>query len=133
MGLFGFKAVGMTIQHAPVEVQTKYYPALLKAAREDTLLREFLALLEDRINVRNNRCQYYGTQVMTYKGKQVVFPVCYPDSIEIYRANYKLMTMEDYLKLLKGSWNKKQYLQLLPELRKHFQVSDSMGLHAQIR
>ena len=132
MGLFGMKAVGMTIQHAPVGVQTKYYPALLKAVRQDTLLREFLALLEDRINVRNNRCQYYGTQTVFYNGKQVLYPVCYPDSFEMYRAQLKLLPIDNYLQLLKLKWNKTEYLQMLPDLRKGLKVSDTLGLHASL-
>jgi hypothetical protein len=82
VGFFGQRAVGMTIQHSPLKIQENYYPYLVEAFKRDSFLFETLALLEDRINVRNKRLQCYGTQLMNYKGKQVLFPVFEVDSLE---------------------------------------------------
>jgi len=130
MGFIGQRAVGMTIQHAPLAIQEKYYPSLVAAYKRDPHLFETLALLEDRINMYNRRFQYYGTQVVAYQGKQVLFPVHNIDSLEIRRKQLGFkMTMVDYMKLLKADWNVEAYKQMLPELVTAFKVTDTLGVH----
>ena len=130
IGIIGQRAIGMTIQHSPLAIQEKYYPSLVKAYRRDPLLFETLALLEDRINMRNRRFQYYGTQLVYYKGKQVLYPVYNIDSLEIRRKRLGLkMPMADYMKLLRSTWNPEEYKQMLPNLISEFKVSDTLGIH----
>ncbi len=130
MGLIAQLAVGMTIQHAPLKIQEKYYPYLVNAYKRDTLLFETVALLEDRINMRNKRLQFYGTQLVSYKGKQVLFPVFEVDSLEVRRKRIGFdMPVKEYMKLLKSEWNIDEYKQILPGLIKDFKVSDSLGFH----
>jgi hypothetical protein len=129
-GFIGQRAIGMTIQHSPLIIQEKYYPALVKAYKRDSLLFETLALLEDRINMRNRRLQFYGTQLVSYKGKQVLYPVSDIDSLEIWRKRIGFkITMADYMKLLHSNWNTEAYKLILPDLVKEFKVSDTSGIH----
>ena len=53
----------LVIQHADLEVQEKYLPILQAAADEGELRWSSLALLIDRIEMRNERPQIYGSQV----------------------------------------------------------------------
>lgn len=130
IGFIGQRAVGMTIQHAPLSIQDKYYPALVNAYKRDTLLFETLALLEDRINMHHHRYQYYGTQLTSYQGKLVLYPVYNVDSLDIRRAQLGFkMPMADYLNLLRAGWESYAYKSMLPELVKAFKVSDTLGVH----
>lgn len=129
----GFKAqtaIAMVIQHAPLKIQEKYYPYLVEAFKRDRFLFEYLALLEDRINVRNNRLQYYGTESVMLEGKMILYPVVNIDSIDIYRNRLgPFMPVKDYMALLKVDWNAEDYKTKLPEFQKKLHVSDTLGLH----
>jgi len=73
----GFKvsqAIKIVIQHAPLSIQEKYYPAFVEAVKNKGYPSVNLGMLEDRINMRNNRRQYYGTQLMQYKNKWTLYP-----------------------------------------------------------
>jgi hypothetical protein len=130
VGFIGQRAIGMTIQHSPLIIQEKYYPSLVKAYKRDSLLFETLALLEDRINMRNRRFQFYGTQLVSYKGKQVLYPVFNIDSLEIWRKRIGFkIAMADYMKLLKSNWDTEEYKLMLPNLVSEFKVSDTLGVH----
>ena len=130
IGLIGQRAIGITIQHSPLAVQEKYYPYLVEAYKKDSFLYETLALLEDRINMRNHKFQYYGTQMVIFKGKQVLYPAFNIDSLEIYRKQLGFkITMKDYFKMLNTDWNVSEYKLILPQLIKEFKVSDTIGFH----
>jgi hypothetical protein len=130
VGLFGQRAIGIIIQHSPLKVQEQYYPFLVEAYKKDSLLYETLALLEDRINTRNHKFQYYGSQLVSYKGSMVLYPVYNIDSIDDYRRKIGIkMPLKEYLKLLKVDSDITEYKQLLPELITKFKVSDSLGIH----
>ena len=130
VGFFGKKAVAMVIQHAPLKTQEKYYPSLIEAYKKDLLLFETVALLEDRINMRNHRRQFYGTQVVIFKKKNVLYPVANIDSIENYRRQIGIkMPLNAYLTMLKVEWNITEYKKIIPEIEKEFKVSDTLGIH----
>ena len=124
------KAVGTVIQHAPLGVQEKYFPMLVEAYEKNHILFENLALMEDRINIRHHRYQYYGTQLISYKGKQQVYPLVSVDSLEVYRKKIGFpKPYIDYMKIMKLDWDTAAYKQMLPELIIGLKVSDSAGLH----
>ena len=130
IGLIGQRAISMVIQHAPLNVQEKYYPELIKTFKRDSLLRETVALLEDRINMKRKRPQMYGTQVVRYHDKYVLFPVYQVDSLEERRKALGLkISMSEYLKLFNINWSVNDYKKQLPELKRNFRVSDSLGVH----
>lgn len=129
-GFFVSQAVGIVIQHASLAVQEKYFPMLVDAYEKNHNLFENIALMEDRINVRHHHYQYYGTQLIYYKGKQQVYPLVSVDSLEVYRKKIGFpKTYVDYMKIMKLDWDTASYKKMLPELIIGLKVSDSAGLH----
>lgn len=84
------------IQHAGLETQLRYLPLIQQAAKEGKAKRRWLALLEDRIAIRQGRKQRYGTQ-LSYPG-YAVLPLENADSVDIWRASMGLSTLANYLK-----------------------------------
>lgn len=76
LGWPGIDAVGqrasfaafLIVQHAELAVQETYLPALQKAAATKQAVPSQVAILEDRINVRNKRAQRYASQLCFLKG-----------------------------------------------------------------
>lgn len=67
VGEKGASAVFLVLQHADLAYQKKYLPLARKAAAAGDLRTQSLALLEDRILVREGKKQIYGSQLMTNK------------------------------------------------------------------
>jgi hypothetical protein len=76
LGWPGIDAVGqraalaafLIVQHAELAVQESYLPSLQKAAVSKQAQPSQVAMLEDRINVRNKRPQRYASQLCFLKG-----------------------------------------------------------------
>ncbi len=135
IGLFGQRAVNMVIQHSPLKVQEKYYPSLIKVYKKDSLLFETVAMLEDRINMRRGRYQYYGSQVIYYRGKPTFYPIYKVDSADIRRKilHPEMPDLKKYMNLLNGEFNLSEYKKILPQLIDSFKVSDTAGLHFDLK
>lgn len=133
VGLKGITAINSVIQHAPLKMQERYYLTLVDAYRDKKIPGETLALLEDRINLRNHRKQFYGTQVLQFNktGKYTLYPVTNIDSLNAYRKRIGFnMTIEQYLKqFFKTDWTKADYYKNYAEAVKQFEVTDSPSIH----
>jgi hypothetical protein len=84
------------IQHAGLDVQLRYLPVIVEAAKEGKAQLRWVALLEDRIAIRQGRKQRYGTQ-LSYPGYQVL-PLENRDSVDVWRAAMGLSTLAEYLR-----------------------------------
>ena len=62
VGDFGSQAVWLVFQHAKLDYQKRFLPQLEDAVARGDIAPLFLALLRDRIEVREGRPQKYGTQ-----------------------------------------------------------------------
>lgn len=130
IGIKGMMAVNLVIQHSPLNMQEKYYWYMAEAYKKGNVSGETFALLEDRINARNNRKQFYGTQLVMYKNKYTPYPLANIDSLYIYRKRMNLpWTMEYYLKTFKSEWDSTKYKETLPALIKYLRTTDSTSLH----
>lgn len=131
VGFYGKRAIGMVIQHAPVAVQEKYYPNLVEAYKKDSFLFETVAMLEDRINMRRRKFQYYGSQIVYVNGKPTFYPIYNVDSADLRRKTlHKTMpTLKEYMLLFKGDFDLSNYKSALPRLIDSFKVSDTPGVH----
>jgi hypothetical protein len=117
-GFLAHHATGMVIQHAPLAKQEHYYPIMKKAYQDGEVGGETLAMLQDRINMRNKRLQLYGTQFNYVNNEQVLYPVADFDSLNARRKRMNLVPIENYYAMFKLKWDSAAYKKRLPELEK---------------
>ncbi len=125
MKQFGYKgnlAIRMVLQHAPLKTQEKYLPTILKAFEDKIVIGDFVAMFTDRISMRENKFQKFGTQIIMYKGKYTLHPVANPDSLNAWRKGMGQIPIEAYLKMFKTDFNIEDYKKLMPELIKKMKI-----------
>lgn len=120
VGMEGSQALFLVIQHADLPIQKKYLPMIREAERKGEILSSNLAILEDRINVREGTSQQYGSQAFTdtQTGKLHFYPIANLGQLEERRKRMGLVPMADYAKLMRMDWNPEQYEKSLPEIEK---------------
>ena len=118
VGSKGNSALFLVIQHSPLEVQTKYLPMMRDAVKKGNARASSLALLEDRVALRQGRKQIYGSQISTdpISGKDYVQPLEDPDGVDARRAEVGLQPLAEYLKNWNLTWDPEQYKKDLPHL-----------------
>ncbi|WP_281634610.1 DUF6624 domain-containing protein [Flavobacterium luteolum] len=112
------KALFLVIQHADLKYQQKYLPMMRDAVKKGNAKASSLALLEDRVALREGGKQIYGSQVMNHPitKKPFVSPLEDPDNVDKRRASVGLGTLSDYLKYWNATWDVEAYKKELPEL-----------------
>lgn len=100
----------LVIQHAPLEIQEKYLPLLRESVLKGESQGGNLALLEDRIQMRNGQPQTYGSQIVTDKktGEQTVYKIREPQYVDQRRKKVGLGPIADYVKRWGIEWNIEQ-------------------------
>ncbi|MEL7222134.1 MAG: DUF6624 domain-containing protein [Bacteroidota bacterium] len=88
----------LVIQHADLAIQEKYLPILREAADAGEMRWSSLALLIDRIEVRNERPQIYGSQVGRDEetGEYYFGLIKNPHQIDSTRAEVGLGPIQEY-------------------------------------
>lgn len=95
-------ALFLVIQHADLQTQLKYLPTLQEAVKLGNAQASHLALLQDRIAVRQNKKQIYGTQIgKDNTGKYYLLDLIEPSKVNKRRESVGLKPLEEYLK----KWN----------------------------
>jgi hypothetical protein len=95
----GASAAFLVLQHADLAYQKKYLPLVRKAAAAGDLRTQSLALLEDRILVREGKKQIYGSQLMTNSGGKLEFnPIEDEPNVDKRRASVGLVPLAEYAK-----------------------------------
>ena len=79
-----------------------------------------LALLIDRIEIREGRKQIYGSQIGTNPNTktQYVLPLIDPDNVDKRRTDVGLGSISDYIKNWNLTWDVEKYKSELSELEK---------------
>jgi tetratricopeptide (TPR) repeat protein len=97
----------LVIQHAPLETQEKYLPLLKESVMDGESSGNHLALLQDRILMRQGKAQIYGSQIVSdpETGGQKVYEVEDPEKINERRAEVGLGPIEDYTRRFGIEWN----------------------------
>lgn len=92
-------ALFLVIQHADLETQEKYLPMLREAVKRGDAAPSDLALLEDRVALRQGKKQIYGSQMALDQetGEYYVSPLEDPDNVNQRRAEVGLEPIEDYV------------------------------------
>lgn len=95
------------IQHAPHSMQKKYLPMLQRAVKNGDAKSEHLAMLEDRVFLKDGEMQKYGTQIAFNPETEeyLLLNVFEPDKLNERRNSMGLWPIEDYLKEYNFAWN----------------------------
>ena len=91
----------LIIQHADLKIQQKYLPMLKHAASEGDAKPDEVAMLEDRVLMREGKKQMYGTQLHAGPetgGKIVLYPIDDEQNVDKRRASVGLGPIAEYLK-----------------------------------
>jgi hypothetical protein len=110
--LVGAKAnstLWLVIQHAPIDTQEKYLPLLKESVKKGESSGQNLALLEDRILMRNDKPQVYGSQVKRDEdGKGYFHEIKDPEYVNQRRKEIGLGPIEAYAKRMGVNWTVEQ-------------------------
>jgi hypothetical protein len=114
-GWLGPKVVGdkgsltlfLVIQHADINTQEKYLPMMREAVKEGNARASNLALLEDRVALRQGKRQIYGSQIGRDPdtGEYYVSPLIEPEKVNERRAEVGLGSIEDYISNWDMTWD----------------------------
>jgi hypothetical protein len=95
------QAAFLVVQHSDLAHQEKYLPLLKAAATKGEARPADVAMLEDRVRVRQGKKQIYGTQIHSGPdtgGKMVLDPIEDEEHVDERRAAVGLMPLKEYLK-----------------------------------
>jgi len=108
----------LIIQHADLATQTKYLPMMREAVAHGNAVAANLALLEDRVAIRQGKKQIYGSQIARDPDTKeyYVSPLDDPDNVDTRRANVGLNTMAEYVQYWQMKWNPESYKKELPKI-----------------
>lgn len=118
VGDLGNSTLFIVIQHADLKTQEKYLPMMKDAVKSNKASGSDLALLKDRIEIRNGRKQIYGSQIGTFPNSlnYYVSPLIDPDNVDKRRATVGLGTISEYISYWNLKWDVEQYKKDLPHL-----------------
>ena len=94
-------AAFLIVQHAELPYQEKYLPLLLKAADSNDVKPAHVAMLQDRVLMRQGKNQIYGSQLRSdpKTGKLELYPIEDEAHVDERRAKVGLPPLKEYLKL----------------------------------
>lgn len=100
VGVKANQSLWLVIQHADIAIQESYLPLLRESVEMGESEGWHLAFLEDRILMRRNKKQVYGTQTIWDKeiGQLRVYPIQDVENVNIRREQIGLEPIEDYAK-----------------------------------
>ena len=101
-------AIFLVIDHADNNFSIKYFPLVEAKSEKEIIPKSQAATLEDRILMRSNKKQKYGTQTVSKKidGKNVayVWPIENVNDVDKLRASVGLPTMDSYIQLVGSTY-----------------------------
>jgi hypothetical protein len=119
VGWQGNSTLFLVIQHADISTQEKYLPMMRAAVKNKKAQASSLALLEDRVLLRQGKMQVYGSQIARdpETQKHFVSPMVDPDNVDKRRADMGLGSLAEYVSQWNIKWDVKQYKKDLPRLK----------------
>jgi len=117
VGEEGNSTLFLVIQHGDQATQEKYLPMMREAVKKGNAQASSLALLEDRLALRQGKRQIYGSQVTRdpVSGEYYVLPLEDPDNVDKRRAEVGLGKLQDYISTWGMTWDAEAYKKKLPE------------------
>jgi hypothetical protein len=119
VGHEGNSTLFLVIQHAPQAAQEKYLPVMREAVAKGNAEAKSLALLEDRVALKQGRRQLYGSQISwdMKTNEYYVLPLDDPDNVDKRRAAMGLGPLADYVRHFRMTWDVEQYKKDLPSIQ----------------
>lgn len=116
VGEQGNTTLFLVIQHSDIKTQEHYLPMMRQAVKNGKAKESSLALLEDRVALRQGRMQIYGSQINRDIKTQsfYVSPLEDPDNVDKRRAEVGLQPLAEYLLNWNLVWDVEQYKKDLP-------------------
>lgn len=115
----------LILQHSTLDTQLKFLTVLKEAAKKGNARKRDYAYVMDRILMRQNKRQLYGTQLSYNKEQKEVFvwPIENVDDLDKRRISLGLSSMEAEMKLLHDkTWNLDLYKSQLSTLEKYCRI-----------
>jgi len=102
----GNSTLFLVIQHSDLETQLKYLPMMREAVKKGNANASSLALLEDRVALRQGNRQIYGSQIGRDPdtGEYFVSPLIDPENVDKRRAEVGLGTLAEYVSYWGMTW-----------------------------
>jgi hypothetical protein len=118
-------ALFMVIQHSDLKTQEHYIPLMREAVKSKKARPSELALLEDRVALRQGKKQIYGSQIGQYLNtlQYYVLPLEDPDNVDKRRAEVGLRPLSTYLEHWDLKWDLEQYKKDLPAIVETFNTT----------
>lgn len=118
IGQQGNMTLFLVIQHSDQAIQEKYLPLMREAVKNGKAKGSSLALLEDRVALRQGKRQIYGSQIgrNPVTGDYYVQPLEDPDNVDKRRSSVGLPPMSVYVNHWSLKWDPEQYKKDLPAL-----------------
>ncbi|HEY0654575.1 MAG TPA: DUF6624 domain-containing protein [Chryseosolibacter sp.] len=125
IGYDGNSTLFLVIQHSPLEAQTKYLPMMRDAVANGKAEARSLALLEDRVALRQGKRQLYGSQISwdMKTNEYFVLPLEDPDNVDQRRAKMGLGTLAEYVSHFNMKWNVEEYKKELPAIEAKYRAT----------
>jgi hypothetical protein len=122
VGQRGASTLFLVIQHSDIKIQEKYLPMMREAVKNKKAQGSSLALLEDRVSLRQGKKQIYGSQIgRKPDGAYYVQALEDPDNVDTRRASVGLPPLASYVSRWQIKWDVEAYKKELPELEKLLQ------------
>ena len=111
VGVTGSQALFLVIQKADLDTQEKYLPLIENSVKEGKTSPVDLAIMKDKMAMRNGENQIYGSQVVNNRasGKIYIYPVIDPDHLDERRKAMGLQPMIEYCKNYNIKWDLEAY------------------------
>ena len=99
-----YKTIWIVIDHSTLEKQVQYLPLIEKMATAGLIAHDEYAILFDRVAMKQNRPQRYGSQSIQFGGPDVMqlylWPVENPIQLDSLRSGVGMSPIAEYLKTL---------------------------------
>lgn len=107
IGRQGNSTLFLVIQHSDLETQLKYLTMMRDAVKKENAVPADLALLEDRVALRQGKRQIYGSQIGRdpETGEYYVSPLTDPENVDKRRAEVGLGTIANYINHWGMTWD----------------------------
>lgn len=114
------------IQHADLEIQEKYVDMIKEAADQGELKWSSVAMLVDRINMRNSLPQIYGSQVSRDPDTDEHYfgEILNPEKIDSTRRSVGLGPLQDYGARWDIQWDPAKHRKKVAEMKKKKAAQD---------